>query len=318
VHAILLCDGKEINRDDNDDAIANDRDFNLRFKLDDGRKVRIEAGWVSLVKTGIAVYVDEELSYESHPGKTLKSPLGAYGMSAKDLISPTISDSEDSAPAEPLNERDQSFDDIQKKQQSYTRLFLAAIVIVAVWNIFTSRPGIDTVIMASAVFISGLAAQYLLRVPTLSGGGVAITIFLLSYGLFQQFILANDMNNKLGLTFIALSITIGYFVYYLYYRFVPDKNNPNRIIPRLPNAEIKRSVIFFVMLAAGNALFALFASDELFGLWNLISLILIFLYIFSPMGRQKSAGNSNGGKVGDRLMRRTKKPKTRKKPNTDK
>lgn len=324
VRASVEQSGKIIAEDINADATADDRTLLLEFDLKKNEKVRVEAGWISFTKTAIAVFVDNKLTYESSPGKTLMAPLQAYGLSSQDIQGGTPTESEANSAddgkavqSDSLNERDKSFDTVLKAKRSYTGLFLAAILIVAAWNIFTNRPGIDTVIMASAVFVSGVAAHTLLRVPTISGGAVGIAAFLLSYGLFQQFVLGNGSTNKLGFTFTALSIIIGHVVYYVYYRLVSNRMRLVSSNQTLPNSEIRRSLIFFTVLAFGNTVFALFASDELFGLWSLAALVSIFYYIFSPYmkSRNPARPNPRKGTVSGRL--KSKKFKSNKKTDSD-
>lgn len=315
---------KIIAEDINPDATADDRTLLLEFELKKKDKVRVEAGWISLTKTAIAVFVDNKLIYESSPGKILMAPLEAYGLSSQDIQGGTPTESEADATddgkalqSDSLDERDKSFDTVLKRKRGYTGVFLAAFIIVAAWNILTNRPGIDTVIMASAVFVSGIAAHTLLRVSTISGGAVGIAAFLLSYGLFQQFVLGNDSTNKLGFTFTTLSITIGYVVYSLYYLFLSKGTSMAGSNQTLPNSEIRRSLIFFTVLALGNTVFALYASGELFGLWSLTALVLIFYYIFSPYMKSRNTARPNPrkGLIRDRL--RSNKTKEKKKSDSD-
>lgn len=319
MHAVVKRGEEILAKDSIEDAWEDDRKLLLTFN-DAQHNIRIDVGAIDLIhNTAIVVHQDNKLIYESHPGKKVISWTDLLSKQAGLYIEEdeSLTDKPSSSSSDSLDERDKTFDTVSKAKRSYTGLFLAAILIVAAWNIFTNRPGIDTVIMASAVFVSGVAAHTLLRVPTISGGAVGIAAFLLSYGLFQQFVLGNGSTNKLGFTFTALSIIIGHVVYYVYYRLVSNRMRLVSSNQTLPNSEIRRSLIFFTVLAFGNTVFALFASDELFGLWSLAALVSIFYYIFSPYmkSRNPARPNPRKGTVSGRL--KSKKFKSNKKTDSD-
>lgn len=50
------------------------RNHRLETRLPDGRAMAVEAGYVSVWNTGIAVRIDGELVHESHPGRTIAYP----------------------------------------------------------------------------------------------------------------------------------------------------------------------------------------------------------------------------------------------------
>lgn len=324
VRASIEHNDKILAEDFIEDVLTDDRKILLEFELNNKEKIRVEAGWVSLTKSAITVFVNDKLIYESSPGETIMSPHEFYGLTTEDIqnyIPPEqqteSANDDDVSMSDNLDERDRFFDSVQKKNRGFARLFIEAIMIVAIWNLFSNRPGIDTVIMTSAVLISGLAAQILLRIPTISGGGLAITAFLLSYGLFQQFALSNDSTNKLGFTFTSLSIAIGDIVYYIYYNFISSKSNPNAHTQNVPNSYVKRSIFFFILLAIGNTLFALFAPANLYVIWSLAAFVILFYYVLSPSMKQRSAMQSNLSIDIIKAKFKLNKSKTKKKPDSD-
>ena len=71
----LEVDGRELASDftpaSGPEAVRNHR---LTATLSDGRKIDVDAGYNSMTNAGIAVRVDGELVYESHPGRTIAFP----------------------------------------------------------------------------------------------------------------------------------------------------------------------------------------------------------------------------------------------------
>lgn len=320
IHAKLLQDGKEVAHDDNLNAVADDRDFVIHFKLKDGRCVRIEAGWISPLKTAIIVLVDGKLYHESSPGANIMTPLEVYGLTPEDFSPPeqlnktTEIPLKDSSTSDILDERDKTFDQLKAKRKGFTGIFLTAIVLVALWGPFTDATGIDIMTVASAVLISGLAAQLLLRIPTISGGALAIAAGLLLYGASRQYILNNDRTNEISFTLTSFVIVIGYIVYYLYYR----KNDSFSKPPGIPVSEIRRSIGFFLFLGVTNALFVFYASDDMYNLWSSAVLIIFAVYIFSIFRKKRTPMQQLSAEKSYVSKNKMKKTKVKKKPDSDK
>ena len=56
------------------------RNHHLPTTLEDGRRLEVEAGYVSWVDIGVAARLDGALIYESHPGRTIAFPKSMRGM----------------------------------------------------------------------------------------------------------------------------------------------------------------------------------------------------------------------------------------------
>ena len=56
------------------------RNHHLAATLDDGRRVEVEAGYLSWINIGIAARLDGALIHESHPGRTLAFPTSMRSM----------------------------------------------------------------------------------------------------------------------------------------------------------------------------------------------------------------------------------------------
>lgn len=80
----LIVDGQEASVDETPaigaEAIRNHR---LSATLFDGRKIEVDAGYISLSNVGIAVRVDGALVHESHPGRTIAFPSRMAKMIAQ-------------------------------------------------------------------------------------------------------------------------------------------------------------------------------------------------------------------------------------------
>ena len=71
----LLRGKEELARDFTDVmAPGGQRNHRLDFTLGDGRRVEVEAGYISWVNVGIAVRLEGVLIHESHPGKEIRFP----------------------------------------------------------------------------------------------------------------------------------------------------------------------------------------------------------------------------------------------------
>lgn len=75
IESRLLRDGETLARDFTDVlAPGGQRNHRLAVALADGRQLNIEVGYISWVSVGIAVWLDDRLVHESHPGKTIRFP----------------------------------------------------------------------------------------------------------------------------------------------------------------------------------------------------------------------------------------------------
>lgn len=320
MHAVVIKNEEILAKDSIDDIFEDDRKLYLSFTDDAQHNIKVEVGAIDLLRnTAVVVCLDEKLIYESHPGEKVISWSDLVSKQAglyADGDESSDDQANNSSTSSILDERDKTFDQLDAKRKGFTGVFLTAIVLVALWVLFTDAAGIDIIIVTSAVLISGLAAQLLLRIPTISGGALAIATGLVLYGAAHEYILNNEPATRIGLTLTSIAIVAGYSVYYTYYRLNSNKNDPSSKLARIPFSDIRRSVSLFLFLAITNAVFTVYASDAIFYLWNFVALTLIITSVFSPLIKKRTPIQRYKAKSSTVSKSKTEKPKVKKKHNS--